>query len=267
MMTIRGLFRCLLAVAITAPLPTLAALESPEADTARPTPPDAVRVADDVEAYRVAPGVWRFVTWIDLPRYGRTPANGLLVTSGQEALLVNTGWTNEQAVRLAEWAERSLGAKVTVVVPTHAHADTIGGLAALHRRGVDSWGQEQTAGIARATGQEIPHHLFGRTKELRLGERVVKLAFHGAGHTPDNIVAWLPAERILFGGCLVKAGSASDLGNVEDARLADWPATIEAVIAAYPDPRLVIPGHGDPGGADLLTHTLQLARAARVPRR
>jgi metallo-beta-lactamase class B len=264
-MTIGPRSWCLLALVIVAPPQALAA--APEAQGTRSASPNAVRIADDIEAYQLAAGVWRFVTWFDLPRYGRTPANGLLVASGREALLVNTGWTNEQAIRLTEWADRSLGAKVTVVVPTHAHADTIGGLAALHRRGVASWAQEQTAAIARAAGQEVPRRLFGRVKELRVGERVVELAFHGAGHTADNIVAWLPAEKILFGGCLVKAATSSDLGNVEDAKTAEWPVTIEAVIAAYPSPRLVIPGHGDPGGPELLTHTLQLARAAQPERK
>lgn len=254
----------LLALAIAAPARLFAAAEPPPAaQGSGSTSASAVHIADDIEAYQIAVGVWRFVTWMELPRYGRTPANGLLIASGREAVLLNTGWTNEQAVRLAGWADRALGAKVTVVVPTHAHADTIGGLAALHRRGVDSWAQEQTAAIARTAGQEVPHHLFGRMKALKVGERVVVLAFHGAGHTVDNIVAWLPAEKILFGGCLVKSAAARNLGNVEDARVAAWPATLEALIAEYPNSRLVIPGHGDPGGADLLTHTLDLARAAQ----
>jgi metallo-beta-lactamase class B len=221
-----------------------------------------VRIAADVEAFPIAAGVWRFVTWLDLPPYGRTPANGLLVVSGREALLVNTGWNDAQADRLADWVERTLGAKVTLVIPTHAHQDTIGGLAALHRRGAESWAQEQTASIARAAGREVPHRLFGESHQLRVGDRAVDLAFRGAGHTADNVVVWLPAERILFGGCLVKAAGAKDLGSVEDASLSDWPATLGSVMARYPSPGLVIPGHGEPGDAGLLAHTLELARAA-----
>jgi len=72
-----------------------------------------------------------------------------------------------------------------------------------------------------------------------------------------------PADRILFGGCLVKSASSTDLGNVTDAKLADWRVTMEAVLTAYPSPRLVIPGHGDPGDRRLLQHTLDLALAAQ----
>lgn len=232
---------------------------------AAPQSAPAVRISDDVQAHQITDGVWRFVTWLDLPSYGRTPANALLLVSGREALLINTGWTNDQAARISAWAKATLGAHITLVVPTHAHADTIGGLAALHQRGVESWAQEGTAAIARARGQEVPHHVFGGAKELRVGERVVQLAFLGAGHTSDNIVAWLPAERILFAGCLVKAAGSRDLGNLEDANVGAWPTTVEALISAYPSPRLVIPGHGDPGSASLLTHTLLLARTAQPP--
>jgi metallo-beta-lactamase class B len=219
-----------------------------------------VQVAEDIQAYTIAPGVWLFMSWTTLEG-ARIPANSLAVVSGRKALLVNTGWTDAQASEIAAWIEKTAGAKVTLVVPTHAHADTIGGLAALHRLGADSWAQEQTGALARAAHREAPHHLFRRSKDLKVGERAVKLAFHGAGHAPDNIVVWLPEERILFAGCLVKAANASSAGNLADAKLADWPATIQALMAAYPRPQLVIPGHGDPGGAGLFGHTLGIVRA------
>jgi metallo-beta-lactamase class B len=241
---------CLLALAVA-----LSPAVSDAAGSRTPLP-----VAEDIQAYAIAPGVWQFMAWTTLDG-SRIPANGLVVVSGRKALLVNTGWTDAQASHIAEWVEKTTGAKVTLVVPTHAHADTIGGLAALHRRGADSWAQEQTATLARAAGRAVPRHLFQRSKDLKVGERVVKLAFHGAGHSPDNIVVWLPEERILFGGCLVKAANASSPGNMEDAKLADWTTTLQAMMAAYPRPTLVIPGHGDAGGLGLLGHTLGIVRA------
>ena len=191
--------------------PALAADSPPAAPSVLSPGHGQTSLGDDIEIHEIAPLTWRYVTWFDLPPYGRTPANGLLVVSGRTAILVNTGWTDDQAARLAGWVEGTIGAHIDVVVPTHAHADTIGGLAALHRRGATSWAQEQTISIARSSGQEVPRHGFDRAKELRVGDRVVKLAFHGAGHTPDSIVVWLPAERILFGGCLVKSASSKDL--------------------------------------------------------
>jgi hypothetical protein len=45
----------------------------------------------------------------------------------------------------------------------------------------------------------------------------------GAGQTRDNVVAWSPEQRVLFGGCLLKPTSSGGLGNTADSVLADRP--------------------------------------------
>jgi hypothetical protein len=82
----------------------------------------------------------------------------------------------------------------------------------------------------------------------------------------SNIVAWLPMEKILFGGCLVKSLDSNSLGNTKDGDLAAYPATLRKVEAAYPRARIVVPGHGACGGPELIEHTLQLcARKSPEP--
>jgi arylsulfatase A-like enzyme len=52
----------------------------------------------------------------------------------------------------------------------------------------------------------------------------------------------------------------------EDAKEADleaWPRSLAALEQALPDARLVVPGHGAPGGPELLRHTHDLLAAAR----
>ena len=56
----------------------------------------------------------------------------------------------------------------------------------------------------------------------------------------------------------MKSTDTNDLGNLEDANLAEWPGTIANVIDRFPAPKYVIPGHygwADGGG---LAHTLHL---------
>ncbi len=43
--------------------------------------------------------------------------------------------------------------------------------------------------------------------------------FPGAGHTADNVVAYVPARHLLFGVCLIKEAAAKGLGNIADADL------------------------------------------------
>ena len=44
-------------------------------------------------------------------------------------------------------------------------------------------------------------------------------------------------------------------GNVADADLAEWPTSVERIQKHYPEAEVVIPGHGLPGGLDLLQHS------------
>jgi hypothetical protein len=37
-----------------------------------------------------------------------------------------------------------------------------------------------------------------------------------------------------------------------------WPKTLQKVKEAYPGARIVVPGHGRPGGLDLIDHTIEL---------
>ncbi|SEG69392.1 cyclase [Thermomonospora echinospora] len=80
------------------------------------------------------------------------------------------------------------------------------------------------------------------TSELavNLGDRRVELRHPGyPAHTPGDVVAWLPQERVLFTGDLIFNGLTPMLGmgSVTGAlRSLDWVASFE--------PARVVPGHG-----------------------
>jgi glyoxylase-like metal-dependent hydrolase (beta-lactamase superfamily II) len=72
------------------------------------------------------------------------------------------------------------------------------------------------------------------------------------------VVVWLPDVKVLFGGDLLRSAEARSLGNTREADLGTWPASLAAVERAFPDARLLVPGHGSPGGRELLRHTSDL---------
>lgn len=74
----------------------------------------------------------------------------------------------------------------------------------------------------------------------------------------DNIIVWIPSEKVLFPGCLVKGVNAKGLGNTVDGDLKAYPSTIEKVLHKFPDAKIVIPGHGTVGGIELIRHTKEL---------
>ncbi|MCK0206070.1 MBL fold metallo-hydrolase [Ornithobacterium rhinotracheale] len=57
---------------------------------------------------------------------------------------------------------------------------------------------------------------------------------------------YFPKDQVLFGGCLVKELGAGK-GNLSDAFPKEWSATIQKVKHAYPEAKIVVPGHGKIG--------------------
>lgn len=210
-------------------------------------------VAEDIHVRQLAPGVWLHTTLAGA-RFDHVPANGLLIEDGEQSLLVDMGWNARQAEQLVTWARDTLHHPVRAAVVTHFHEDRTGGVPALTARGIPVYGLEATVKLAKERGKPVPPDTVSESQALG----PVEVFFPGAGHAPDNIVVWHRDSGVLFGGCFIKDAAAQDLGNVEDADVAAWPASLERTRQRFPGMRVVVPGHGAPGGPELLTHTESL---------
>jgi glyoxylase-like metal-dependent hydrolase (beta-lactamase superfamily II) len=80
---------------------------------------------------------------------------------------------------------------------------------------------------------------FTDTLALDLGGRVVELIHPGLGNTDGDVVAWLPAERLLITGDLVVAPTPYGFGSYP----AEWVQSLARLRAL--DPAMIVPGHGD----------------------
>jgi len=215
-------------------------------------------ISDDVTVEKLTGTVWLYTAYYDLPDFGHCPANGLIVIDTPHAIMIDLPWTDEQTSLLFDWVERVFNGRIEKVIPTHFHIDCAGGLGeAMRRKGV-AFSLDKTAQILRDTGKSIPDNYFTDSLTLACGSLSVELFYPGAGHTVDNIVAWIPQEKILFGGCLIKSADATSTGNIADAMLEEWPKSLMKVREKYSSAEIVIPGHGNPGGLDLIDHTLKL---------
>jgi metallo-beta-lactamase class B len=181
-----------------------------------------------------------------------------LVVDGGEAALIDLPWNDSQANTLIEHLTNVMGARLRYAIPTHHHDDNLGGLRAAHAHGADSYSLARTIELARDDGAELPRHGFAESLDLSVGSIRLELRYLGAGHAEDNFVVWIPDRRILFTGCLVKAADASSIGNTDDADLEAWPRTVERLRAEFPEAELIVPGHGEPGGFELIDRTLEL---------
>jgi metallo-beta-lactamase class B len=230
-----------------------------------PLAPEPLVLSEDLQVEPLGDGLWRHISYRVLEEFGRSAANGLVVVSDGEAALIDTPWTDTETARLLDWVEEELDAKVTVVIPTHSHPDCLGGLAEAHRRGARSYALARTVELARKAGAEVPQNAVDGFAEIRVGSRRLELHFIGPGHTEDDAVVWIPREKVLFGGCLVRAATSRHLGYTEEANLEEWPRTLRRMKQQYAEARRIVPGHGSPGGLELIDRTLELLSERDAP--
>lgn len=189
--------------------------------------------------------------------YGKVPCNGMLVIDHGEALIFDTPVNNRDAEALINWVENTLKCKVKGVVATHFHNDCLGGLKAFHNRGIPSYASEETIRFAKIDSVEQPQYGFSNQLKIEVGHTFVSNVFVGEGHTKDNIISYYPQDKVLFGGCLVKELGASK-GYIGDANINEWSNTVRKLKSRCIDTKIVIPGHGKPGGKELLDYTIDL---------
>ena len=83
-----------------------------------------------------------------------------------------------------------------------------------------------------------PNATLSRDMTLHRGSREIQIRFLGRAHTDGDVVVFLPKERMIATGDMI----TSALSYTGDAFVAEWPATLEAVMALDFD--TVLPGHG-----------------------
>jgi metallo-beta-lactamase class B len=190
---------------------------------------------------------------------GKIDCNHMLIAEGKQVILVNTPVYDSLTARILDWAQQKFQQAVCMAIITHSHNDCAGGISELQRRKIPTIGLNKTNLLLQKEGKSLDETFFSEYKYI-LPSDTLYLFYPGAGHTVDNIVVWLPSVKILYGGCLVKNLTATNLGNTADADLTAWPATIQKLQKKFPNAEVIIPGHGDVGTGQLLSHTLDLLK-------
>ena len=110
-----------------------------------------------------------------------------------------------------------------------------------------------------------PDQVYDGARELDLGGRVVRLRPTGQGHTKGDQVVEVPDAGVLFTGDLAETGQFAifpwfppydiDVSGIR------WISVMERLAAEAP--RVVVPGHGDIGDAQLLADVHDYLRELR----
>ena len=213
---------------------------------------------------QIVPGVW--FREGEIKEMGH--CNNVIIEMKDYVIVVDANFPSGARLTLAD-AKRVSAKPVKYVFLTHHHGDHAYGLAFWTKAGATSiahqgvveelksvepkrWQQaaRQRKDIAELNlpSAELPQQTFGsKPYVLDDGKRRVELRFFGWAHTRGDAVAYLPREKVLCTGDVVVNGAFNFLG---DAHIGNWVKVIRA--AQKLDTVHVLPGHGGPGGKELM---------------
>ncbi|MAD03811.1 MAG: VIM family subclass B1 metallo-beta-lactamase [Pseudoalteromonas sp.] len=215
---------------------------------------------NQVSITQLADGVWLHTSYYTYPNGTEFPSNGLIVKEGDSLTLIDTAWGELLTLDLLEAISLEIKLPVSKAFVTHAHGDRAAGIDVLESKGINVFAHPLTAQLTIEQGAAVPNNII---KELRVADSVVKfgsleLFFPGPGHAMDNVMAWLPEKRILFGGCAVRSLQSSSVGNLVHGDIHSWLNITKQLKRKFKSAVIVVPGHGAVGGYDLLSHTEKL---------
>lgn len=219
---------------------------------------DKIVIDNDIQLIHLQDSVYIHVTWHHLDNFGRFPSNGVILIKNGEALMIDTPFEKDKTERLTKFLKDTMHVDLTKLIIGHFHEDCMGGLDYLQSIGIESIANSMTIEKCKEIGLPIPTTPFTDSLIIDFNGEQIYCRYFGAGHSFDNITVWIPNKKILFGGCLVKSVNSKGLGNLTDAVVVDWDLTIKKIMKNYPEIKTVIPGHGNHGGIELLTHTIEL---------
>lgn len=220
--------------------------------------PQAHEIADGVYAYTHSRGGW-------------CVSNAGVLTGPDGAVVIDTLATEGRTRALVEFVDGLGAGPARTIVNTHHHGDHnfgnhLFGPAAVvvgHDRirpemietglALTKLWPDVEWGDVRVT---LPSITFGYHLTLHQGRRRVELLHFGtAAHTTNDVVAWLPEERVLFAGDLVMSGAAPFclMGSVSGA------ITAVRRLAAL-GAETVVAGHGPVTGPEIFDQTLRYLR-------
>ncbi len=190
----------------------------------------------------------------------RIPANGMYLLTNKGAVMFDSPWDTTQFQPLLDSINARHHKKVILCIATHFHEDRTGGLEYYRQLGIRTYTSRRTDELSKKRGMRRAEFLIDNDTVFKAGQYSFATYFPGPGHAPDNIVIWFEKERVLYGGCLVKSVEDSDLGNLGDASITGYAATIKNVQEKCKQPKYIIPGHNDWTNTRSLEHTLKMAQ-------
>jgi glyoxylase-like metal-dependent hydrolase (beta-lactamase superfamily II) len=217
--------------------------------------------AIEIDFKPISEGVYAYIGDTDGRTYDNEGLNaniGLIITS-EGAILVDSGATFQSAKKIHDAAKRVTSQPIKWVINTGGQdhrwlgngyfkaqgAELIAHTNAHADMSARSSAQLQGLSILKerldGTVPALPSRLLkDNDTHLQLGNVTLEIKFRGGGHTPGDILVWLPQKNILFSGDVIYVDRI--LGLIDVSRSKTWLQSFAAVDDLKP--QIIVPGHG-----------------------
>ena len=220
------------------------------------------QTASALTPVQMTPSVWyvQGLTALGSPANQNFISNAGFIVTGQGVVVIDALGSPALARQLVEAIRKITPQPITHVIVTHYHADHVYGLQVFKALGARilahgsarSYLNSDTARLRlQASRQELAPWIDANTalveadewldteREFKIGGIQLHIKHVGPAHTPEDLVVYLPQQRLLFAGDLVFRARIPFVGQADSRR---WIAALDDLLAM--DTRLIVPGHG-----------------------
>lgn len=213
-------------------------------------------------AQQVSPSAWYVegLSALGSPGNQNFISNAAFVVTPAGVVVIDALGSPVLAQRLLAEIGRITPLPVTHVIVTHYHADHVYGLQVFKAQGArivahraaQTYLNSDTARLRlQASRQDLAPWIDGQTRlvpadawidgaqELSVGGVRLLLQPVGPSHTPEDLVVYLPQEKVLFAGDLVFRSRIPFVGQADSGH---WIEALDALLAF--DASVIVPGHG-----------------------
>ncbi len=227
-----------------------------------PLHPALAQGAPAMTAVQVSPSTWYVegLSALGSSANQNFISNAAFVVTPAGVVVIDALGSPALADRLMAEIRKVTPQPVTHVIVTHYHADHIYGLQAFrkqgahilaHRAALEYLNSETARQRLEVSRQDLAPWVDAQTRLLPAdewidGDRVLvvggmrfMLKHVGPSHTPEDLVVYLPQEKVLFAGDLVFRSRIPFVGQADSGH---WIQALDVLLAH--DAATIVPGHG-----------------------
>jgi glyoxylase-like metal-dependent hydrolase (beta-lactamase superfamily II) len=220
------------------------------------------QTANEMKPVQLTPSVWyvQGLTALGSPANQNFISNAGFIVTGQGVVVIDALGSPALAQQLVAAIRKITPQPITHVIVTHYHADHVYGLQVFkalgarilaHRAALGYLNSDTAQLRLQASRQELAPWIDANTalveadewldteRELKIGEVQLQVKHVGPSHTPEDLVVYLPQQRLLFAGDLVFRARIPFVGQADSRR---WMTALDGLLAL--DARVIVPGHG-----------------------